>query len=174
MTDSFSRVTNPLVVDKRIKNLNGLQRSGDREEKSNFSSSIECENTRRKSIRYRVNGIVALTSLEDLVVSNIYNIASGGLSFVTVRQHDITSSEFKMDILVYNNQVEFDFFISRVKGRVKSKQLVPDMHNHSPIWRFGTEFLDLDNDHRNMLEKYCKLVFDKCSYSDQIFDQNIA
>ncbi len=100
---------------------------------------------KRKSLRFRVKGIVALTNFEQPVVTNIFDIASGGVSFLHAREQDIPNKEFKMDILIFDSQTDLEYFISQIKGRIKSKDLVIDPKSKEPRWRFSVEFVDLDS-----------------------------
>ncbi len=87
---------------------------------------------KRKSNRFRTNGIVALTGLEEPVLSNIYDIGSGGVSFLHADEIAIDNVEFKMDILIYDSLTGFEYFISQVKGRVVWRELVSDPENNIP------------------------------------------
>ena len=97
---------------------------------------------KRKSVRFRVTGIVALTNFEQPVVTTICDIAPGGVSFFHAGEKDITNNEFKMDILIFDSQTDRECFISQIKGRIKSKNLVVDPKSKEPRWRFSIEFLD--------------------------------
>jgi hypothetical protein len=103
----------------------------------NCSDSL---NRRRKSNRLRINGIVALTSFEKPVVTRIYDIAPGGVSFLHTNEIYISDNEFKMDILIFDNLTDFEYLINQAHGRVKSRNLVSDPKNKAPIWRFSVEF----------------------------------
>ncbi|NOR25076.1 MAG: hypothetical protein GQ542_11925 [Desulforhopalus sp.] len=134
----------------------------DGEELSNDHSYNEYPNTRRKSIRFRAKGIVVVSCFEESVVTNLYDIAAGGVSFLPTNEKDITESEFNMDILIFDGETDFEHFISQVKGRVKSKQLVTHSESNVLVWRFGAEFCNFDSVRQRMLEKYCSLVFGRC------------
>lgn len=116
------------------------------------------QDTKRKSIRYRINGIVALTSFEKLVVTNIYDISLGGLSFLHGNDTDLTNSQLKMDILIFDIQSDFEYFISGVKGQLNSKELFLEKVSNVPIWRCHVEFLDLDGLQQSLLQTLCNLV----------------
>ena len=116
-----------------------------------------CKSTRRKSTRLRANGIVALTCFEQLVVSNIYDIAEGGVSFLQASENEISKSQFEMDILIYDGFTGFEYLISHIRGRVKWKGLVLDPEIDKPIWRFNVEFTDLDDSQRYKLQRLCSL-----------------
>lgn len=88
--------------------------------------------------------------------------AAGGVSFLPTNEKDITESEFNMDILIFDGETDFEHFISQVKGRVKSKQLVTHSESNVLVWRFGAEFCNFDSVRQRMLEKYCSLVFGRC------------
>ena len=114
-----------------------------------------CQSIRRKSKRLRANGIVALTCFEKLVVSSIYDIAEGGVSFLQANENEISKSEFEMDILIYDSLTGFEYSISHIMGRVKWKSLVFGSEIHEPIWRFNIEFIDLDSLQRKKLQWLC-------------------
>ena len=116
-----------------------------------------CKSIRRKSKRLRTNGIVALTCFEKLVVNNIYDIAEGGVSFLQANENEISKSEFEMDILIYDGLTDFEYLISRIKGRVKWKGLVFDPEIDRPIWRFNVEFTDLDGSQQYKLQRLYSL-----------------
>ena len=114
--------------------------------------------SRRISTRFRANGIVALPGGIKPIVARVYDIATDGMSFLHVNDQGITSSAIKMDILIFDVQSDDEFFISLIKGRVKSKELVTDPENKAPIWLFNVEFLDLDAGHRQALKTCVRLV----------------
>lgn len=110
---------------------------------------------KRKSKRFRTNGIVALSGLEKPVLSNIYDIGSGGVSFLHVDEIAVGNDEFTMDILIYDSLTGFEYFISRLKGRAVWRELVSDPENNFPIWRFNVEFFDLDSSRQSKLQTLC-------------------
>jgi len=126
---------------------------------NNYSAKAH-QYARRKSIRFKAKGIVVLTKFEAPVVTCICDIGPGGLSFFSTNEEDVTEKEFKMDILLFEGQADFEYFIGQVKGRVKSKRLVAHTESNAPIWRFGVEFLDLDSAEPSMLKACCSLGFD--------------
>lgn len=91
------------------------------------------QHTKQKSIRSRINGILALTSLEKLLVPNIYDISLGGLSFLHANEKDVSNSLFKMDIVIFDIQTDFEYLITGVKGWVNSKELSLEPCNRVPI-----------------------------------------
>jgi hypothetical protein len=134
----------------------------DGEESSNDYSYNEYPNRRRKSTRFRAKGIAVVSCFEESVVTNLFDIAAGGVSFLPTREKDITQTEFNMDILIFDGEMDFEHFISRVKGRLKSKQLILHPESNVLVWRFGAEFCDFDSVRQRMLEKFCDLVFGRC------------
>jgi len=70
---------------------------------------------------------------------------------------DILTTEFKMDLLIYDSQTDFDYFITRIKGKVTSKTLLDDAAFNSQVWRYGVKFLDMDNTKENLLQTYFRL-----------------
>lgn len=163
--DLTTTTTSPKISDKDVKSENILQslvtsyqNLPDFEEISCHYNPNNFQKTTRKSIRSRLNGIVALTSLEQPVVATIYDIAPGGVSFLHANERDITNNKFKMDILIFDCQTDFEYFIGQVKGRVKSKELVSEPKSNTPIWRFGVEFLDLDSLSESMLQPFYSLI----------------
>ena len=121
-----------------------------------MSSSGESHNRMtRKADRFRTNGIVALTNLEKPVLSHIYDIGSGGASFLHVDEMAVDLVEFKMDILIYDSSTGFEYFIGQVNGRVVWKELVSDPENNFPVWRFNVAFFDLDSSQQSKLQILC-------------------
>ncbi len=110
---------------------------------------------KRKSTRFKTNGIVALTSFAKPVVTNIYDIAPGGVSFLHANAWDICHNQFKMDILIFDTHSDSEYFISQVNGRVKSRKLVTDLKSNAPVWRFSVEFIDFDSLRQTMLLTFC-------------------
>ena len=84
------------------------------------------QKTTRKSNRLRAKGIVVLASFDKPVVTNIYDIASGGVSFLYASEIARVTGEFKMDILIFDNQTNFEYFFTQIKGQVTSSALVCD------------------------------------------------
>lgn len=157
--------TSPKISDKDVASENILQNMVayfqnllSFEDISYHYNPNNLQKTRRKAIRFRPNGIVALTTLEQPIVTNICDIASGGVAFWHQNERDITNSEFKMDILIFDCQTYFEYFIGQAKGRVKSKELVSDPENKTASWRFGVEFLDLDSLTESILQPFCCVV----------------
>jgi hypothetical protein len=60
-----------------------------------------------------------------------------------------------MDILIFDNHSDSEYFISHVTGRVKSRKLVTDLKSNEPVWRFSVEFIDFDSCKKNMLQAFC-------------------
>lgn len=111
--------------------------------------------SKRKLVRYMTNGIVALTSSEEPVITNIYDISPGGVAFLSRNESDVSANELKMDIVIFDSQTDFEYFILQVKGRVRSKELVTAPKSNKPIWRFGVEFLELDCLKQSLLRTFC-------------------
>jgi hypothetical protein len=122
---------------------------------STSSSEKDHNSIQRKSNRFRTNGIVALTNLEKPVLSNIYDIGSGGASFLHVDEEAVGKDEFRMDILIYDSSTGFEYFISQVNGRVVWRELVTDPENNFPVWRFNVAFFDLDSTQQSQLQILC-------------------
>ncbi|GAB6193378.1 hypothetical protein [Desulfocastanea catecholica] len=119
------------------------------------NSSSHSSGQKRKSTRLQVKGIVALTSFAKPVVTNIYDIAPDGVSFLHANAWDICSNQFKMDILIFDNHSDSEYFISHVTGRVTSRKLVTDLKSNKPVWLFGVEFIDFDSAKQEMLQTFC-------------------
>jgi hypothetical protein len=120
-----------------------------------FSSGENYNSMKRKANRFRTNGIVALTNLEKPVLSNIYDISSGGASFLHVDETAVDKVEIKMDILIYDSLTDFEYFISQVNGRVVWRELVADPENNFPVWRFNVAFFDMDSAQQSKLHILC-------------------
>ena len=135
----------------------------DREKLSITCIPADQQETRRQSIRCAANGIVALTNFEKPVVTNIFDISMGGVSFWSTNGETLAGKEINMDILVYDTQANFDYLISKVKGQVRSRALVPHPVSRRLIRRFGIEFFGLDSLSSTALEKCYNMVFRSCS-----------
>lgn len=122
------------------------------------NSSCDSPKQKRKSPRVKTNGIVALTSFAKPVVTNIYDIAPDGVSFLHANAWDICNNRFKMDILIFDNHTDSEYFISHVTGRVKSRKLVTDLKSNTVVWRFSVEFIHFDSLKRRMLQTFCRLA----------------
>ena len=154
--------TNPEVINKEAEGDKGLQNlfvyqknlfKGKDIIKHNSSSDFSRQ--KRKSTRFKINGIVALTSFAKPIVTNIYDIAPDGVSFLHDNAWDICNNQFKMDILIFDNHSDSEYFISQVTGRVKSRKLVTDLKSNKPVWLFGVDFIDFDSSHQKMLQTFC-------------------
>lgn len=120
--NSTATITSPNITDKDMKSENNSQSLVayyqdlfDGEDIPCHHNPNDCQNTKRKSIGFRPNGIVALTSFEKPVITNNYDIAPSGVSFLHANERDVTNSEFKMAILILDSQTDFEYFIDRVK-----------------------------------------------------------
>lgn len=129
----------------------------EKEDNSNHYGSNGHQN-KRQSIRLVIKGIVVLTGFEEPVVANIYDIAPGGVSFVHADEKNITNVDFKMEILIYDSQTDFDYFIGQISGRGKSMELVSDSINSSRLWRYGVEFSDINSSQHNRLQTCYSLM----------------
>lgn len=118
-------------------------------------SSSDFPRQKRKSTRFKINGIVALTSFAKPIVTNIYDIAPDGVSFLHANTWDICNNQFKMDILIFDNHSDSEYFISHVTGRVTSRKLVTDLKSNAPVWLFGVDFVDFDSSNQQMLQTFC-------------------
>jgi hypothetical protein len=105
----------------------------------------------RTSLRMSVRGIVALTNLEEPGIARIYDISLGGVSFLHLNDLGLPGSEIKMDIIIYFGLTNVEYFISDTKGKITSKERIPDPQCGTPILRFGVEFLELDLTQRDIL-----------------------
>lgn len=119
------------------------------------NSSSDTPKQKRKSPRFKTNGIVALTSFAKPVVTNIYDIAPAGVSFLHANAWDICSNQFKMDILLFDNHCDSEYFISQVTGRITSRKLVTDLKSNTPVWLFSVAFMDFDSSNQKMLQAFC-------------------
>lgn len=165
MQNLFATSAIPQMSSKGVKSENDLQcplmycqNKFEKEDNSNHFGSNDHQNKRRKSIRFVTKGIVVLTGFEEPVVANIYDIASGGVSFVHADEKNISNVDFKMEILIYDSQTDFDYFISQISGRGKSMELISDPINNLPIWRYGVEFLDINSSQYNRLQTCYSLM----------------
>lgn len=112
---------------------------------------------KRRSKRVRTRGIVVLGNIDSPVVTSICDIALGGVSFFFGKEIDILNREFKMDILIYDSQTEFEYSITQIKGQVTYNTLLPMSRGDGPIWRYGVEFVDMDSAKENLLQTFFKL-----------------
>ncbi len=60
-----------------------------------------------------------------------------------------------MDILVFDILMDFEYYFSHIKGRVKDQQLVADSRSIAPVWRYHVEFLELDKSKISFLQSFC-------------------
>lgn len=148
--------------------LHDSQGTFDRENVSITCIPADQQETRRRSIRCTANGIVALTNFEKPVVTNIFDISMGGVSFWSTNGEPLVGKEINMDILVYDTQANFEYLISKVKGQVRSRALVPHSVSSRLIRRFGIEFSDFDSFSSTALEKCYNMVLRSCSEHHQI------
>ncbi len=114
----------------------------------------DCHHCNRREPRVLVNGIVALTDTAKPAVTQIYDIAPGGVSFWAANELDITESTLEMDILIFDIQTDIQFLINQVTGSMKSKILISDPINKAPTWRYSVEFVDFDRVQQKSLEKF--------------------
>lgn len=145
-----------------------------RKENTQHCSVDHTQKNNRKSCRLKTNGIVVLTSLDRLIVMNVYDIALEGVSFLCANEKDVTDSELTMDILIYDSQVAFEHLISKVKGRVKAREMFLTPESNAPIWRLGVEFLVMDTMKRRMLQTCCSLLRNRSLASLQLFPERIV
>ena len=130
----------------------------EREESLSLAGHADHDNTKRKTNRFNTNGIVALTSFDQPVVTRICDISPGGVSFLHAEEMDVFDSPIQMDILIFDILSDFEYLIHEVQGHVKSKNLVSDPKSNTPTWRFSVEFVDLDSSKKNMLKILFSLV----------------
>ena len=98
---------------------------------------------------------MALTDSGTPVVSLIYDLAQGGVSFLHGGTTEIRNDELHMDILIFDILMDFEYFINQVKGSVKGRRLVLDPKSNVPVWRYHVEFRDLDYMKINLLQSFC-------------------
>lgn len=118
--------------------------------------------SRRISTRVRANGIVALTGGEKPVVTRIYDIGAGGLSFLHVDAREDTGIHLTMDVLLFDVHHGEELLIGQLKGRVTARELVADPVRKAPAWRYGVEFINLEAGQRRALKKCVGLALDRC------------
>ncbi len=135
----------------------------DREKLSVTCIPADQQETRRQSIRCAVHGIVALTNFEKPLVTNIFDISMCGVSFWSTNGETLAGKEISMDILVYDTQANFEYLISKVKGQVRSTELVPHPVSKCLTRRFGIEFFGFDSLSCTALEKCYNMVSRSCS-----------
>ena len=109
----------------------------------------------RRWTRIKTTGIVALTSGEMPLVSLIYDIAEGGVSFIHAAESDTMDGQFRMDILIFDNMMNFEYYISHVRGEVQWRQQIVDPHNNIPVWRYHVQFIDLHPQKAQLLQIFC-------------------
>jgi hypothetical protein len=109
---------------------------------------------KRTSTRSRANGIVALMDIDEPIISRINDIAQGGVSFLHGEPLHLPTNEIRMDILIFDVQTNVEYFMSHVKGRIKSTECIADPQGNLPILHFSVEFLELEALHRNVLKAY--------------------
>lgn len=88
-------------------------------------------------------------------MTNIYDITVGGVSFLHTNEKKLSDSELQMDILIFDSQTNFEYFIGPINGRITSKEQVPHPKSKSLVWRYGVEFFNLDVLNRNKLATFC-------------------
>lgn len=124
----------------------------DREWSYTPGTLLDVHHTRRKSTRTMANGIVALSNFAKPIVTKIYDIAPGGVSFLYADEMDVEEVALEMDILIFNILTNFEYLLNQVMGRVTSKKLVAGPKSRIPAWRYGVEFVDLDSDKHKQLK----------------------
>jgi hypothetical protein len=111
--------------------------------------------TRRKADRLRARGIVVLADSHKGLVTNLCDIAPGGVSFLHTCAIDRSGPELRIDILIYENQSDFECFIPAITGRVRSGTMVTDRKSNKQMWRYGIEFLQMDSTANDLLLTFC-------------------
>jgi hypothetical protein len=108
--------------------------------------------SRRTSTRIRAHGILTLTDLDEPIIARIFDIAPGGLSFLHLNDLSLPSGEITMDIIIFDDLTNFEYFINEAKGRIISKHCISDPEIGTPFLRFGVEFFELDSLHQDVLK----------------------
>ena len=111
--------------------------------------------SRRTSSRFKARGILTLTDLEDPIIARIFDIAPGGLSFLYPNDFNFPGREIKMDIIIFDDLTDSEYFINEAKGKITSKQCISDPENGTPFLRYGVEFLELGSLHQDVLKACC-------------------
>lgn len=99
---------------------------------------------RRTARRYRVSGIVALTTSGEPAVMRIYDISRDGLSFLHARDWRAADGKVEMDIVVFDVKGNSEYLMNQVNGWVRSTDLIADPERKGKIWRTRVTFQRLD------------------------------
>lgn len=116
----------------------------------NHSTPEDCGRTKRRETRFRTNGIVVLADHGKPVVTNICDIAPGGVSFLHPGELG-EKQYFMLDILIFDSLTNFEYSISQLKGQVTSTRLVEEPKGRARVWRYGVKFLELDSMKKDQL-----------------------
>lgn len=108
--------------------------------------------------RFRAKGIVVLNGFEESIVTNLYDIARGGLSFMLTCDEKLSENPLDMDILIFDCQSGFEHFIEQVKAQIKSRKLYFHSESNDLLWRFGAEFCDSNISLPNMNKNSCGIT----------------
>ena len=109
----------------------------------------------RQYRRIRTKGVVALSSSDRTVVSLVYDIAQGGVSFWHANDKDLVDHEFAMDIVIFNVLLDIEYHLNHIKGRVKWRSVALDPRYNIPTYRYHVQFLNLDQKNINVLRTFC-------------------
>lgn len=150
------------------------QHSIDQVTDDTHSSSFVSHNMKRKSIRIRTKGIVALADFEEPLIAILYDITPDGVSFLYSNDRTLTSDKFTMNILLFDSLTNFEYCIDDVDGRVRFRRRVTAPKSTMPIWRFGVQFQNLDDNKLKLLEKGCSLTHNRYSTYWQALTNNIV
>lgn len=93
-----------------------------------------------------------MNSNEKPVVTIIYDIALGGVSFFFAKEIVDFYDDFTMDILIYDSLTNFEYSITEIKGQLSSGIQMRDATGIGLIWRYGVEFLDMNSEQIVLLE----------------------
>jgi hypothetical protein len=139
-----------------------LQVSCDRKDPAIIHSPSEQFKKRRQASRFKAHGIVVLTDFKTPLITNIYDLSTRGVSFWPINEVKLTKKEFTIDILIFDTQTGFEYFIGQLQGRVRyTKKLIRHPVTNALLRRIGLKFINFNCAHRTMLETCCSMVFDR-------------
>ncbi|WP_163337513.1 hypothetical protein [Desulfopila sp. IMCC35008] len=129
---------------------------------------------KRKSIRTRANGIVALSNLKKPLITLLYDVTPEGISFLCAEPAEMTDSTFIMDILIFDSNTDFEYCITQVKGRLRFRRRVSIPNGTILLWRCGVELIELNDFQKRLLHKGYRLMHQQCQTSWQAFPYTVA
>lgn len=122
-------------------------------------------NMKRKLIRTRANGIVALSSLKKPLITVLYDVTPGGISFLCADPVEMTDSVFMMDILIFDSKTDFEYCITQVGGQLRFRRRVAVPNGTLSLWRYGVELIELNDFQKRLLHKGYSLIHQRCQTS---------